>query len=80
MIVQRGIAVQGHADQKLMLLKQRHPFLIQQGRIGLQGIVDRLSLLMCIDIRCKCPKVIDAGDRRLSALKGEGDVGFPVQT
>ena len=72
-------SVQRYADKNIVLMKKGAPCRIQQTAVGLNGIPHILLWLAKLFYGIR--KLLiegQSGKQRLSALKGEGDIGIPI--
>ena len=79
-VVQLARAVHTQADQKVVLLEEAAPVVIQQKAVGLEGVFDRLAgLAVLLDQLDRMLKKFKFHQRRLAALPGHRDVGHAVR-
>ena len=79
-VVQLARAIHTQADQKVVLLEEAAPVVVQQQAVGLEGVLDRLpGPAVLLDQLDRMLKEFEFHQRRLAALPGHRDFGHAVR-
>jgi len=75
-------AVKGKSDKEVVFFKESAPFIVEEGAVGLESVLDGFSIGVLLLEGGNFPKKLDAEERWFAALPGEMNfrnvLGFDV--